>query len=575
MGIPQFFGKFLKNKDGKWKGLLTKRVYTKIKSLCIDLNGIIHETAGEIYHYNFGSKDRNEAKRQELLKEFPSADPSTALPDLFAMRKINSTILMREHFALIDKKVKDLVWALKPEMLILAVDGLAPMAKIVQQRQRRYKAVGNNAFDSNCITPGTVYMKYLDDFLISRKYNVDKLYYTGPYTPGEGEHKIMDYFRKNPDDSKGTHIIYGLDADLIILCMLSGLEKSYVMRNPAELVSINVIKTGLMNDYKITPVDFALLTCFIGNDFIPRNPYFNNVEDSLNVVLKYYTKSLVHNGKIDFVELQKLLQSALPDLKVLFDTAPEYDYPDPLYKNKNFEKEWYYRATFPNIKDTRVISTLNLPRYSLSTESAKMIVWYFNMFDWVIKYYTGQVYSTNKFYPYFYTPLLSSIVKKDFTHNFIYDLDDTKFNIIDQLICVLPPRSKNLIPISVPKELNFCFPSKFDTLLLAKMKDQEHESIAILPFPRIDLIKAVTANAKSESKEPIIKTFNYFNAKKLATTVRFENIVNYQRKYIDIQSIKAVDIAFEPESEIKPFVPVNTPLTDEVFKLIKFSFVNV
>eukprot|EP00388_Colpodella_angusta_P000325 GDKJ01001222.1.p1 GENE.GDKJ01001222.1~~GDKJ01001222.1.p1 ORF type:complete len:1914 (+),score=527.19 GDKJ01001222.1:300-5744(+) len=89
-------------------------------------------------------------------------------------------------------------------------------------------------FDTNCITPGTEFMYRLGehmDFFIKKKMHEDPLWkdlkviLSGPSTPGEGEHKIMEYIRAaktQPDyEPNLRHCIYGLDADLIMLSLAS------------------------------------------------------------------------------------------------------------------------------------------------------------------------------------------------------------------------------------------------------------------------------------------------------------------------------------------------------------------
>ena len=107
-------------------------------------------------------------------------------------------------------------------VLFLAVDGVAPRAKMNQQRSRRFRSAKESEeaekkarqkgeelpkekkFDSNVITPGTGFMCRLDAqlrYFINDKVSRDdawrgiQVYLSGHETPGEGEHKIMEYIR--------------------------------------------------------------------------------------------------------------------------------------------------------------------------------------------------------------------------------------------------------------------------------------------------------------------------------------------------------------------------------------------
>jgi 5'-3' exoribonuclease 1 len=155
--------------------------------------------------------------------------------------------MMTAMFAYIDRIVAHIVRPKK--VLYLAIDGVAPRAKLNQQRSRRFGSAKETAdlakeaadrgeavdagslFDRNCITPGTAFMGRIAEKLkqfISAKMASDptwarlEVVYSGADVPGEGEHKIMQFIRsrRDLDSAEPTrHCMYGNDADLIMLAL--------------------------------------------------------------------------------------------------------------------------------------------------------------------------------------------------------------------------------------------------------------------------------------------------------------------------------------------------------------------
>ncbi len=143
----------------------------------------------------------------------------------------------------------------------MAIDGVAPRAKLNQQRSRRFRSAKDleeatknmpkqqnqsgkkdddgsrnsaGVFDSNCITPGTQFMVKVSEtvkYFIRKKIKEDPLWrnlsviFSGPEVPGEGEHNIMQHIRdmrNQPGYQPNTRqCMYGQDADLIMLALVS------------------------------------------------------------------------------------------------------------------------------------------------------------------------------------------------------------------------------------------------------------------------------------------------------------------------------------------------------------------
>jgi len=228
-------------------------------------------------------------------------------------------------FVIIEMQLELLADLMNPlALLFIGIDGVAPRAKMNQQRSRRFQTARDaelrkntvegvcvdGAFDRNAITPGTDFMLRLATRLRAwAESNASKprwrgiaIVVSGDLTPGEGEHKIMDIIRAHPDRS---HCLFSNDADLVFLGLVSEANHVYLFRakpnvrgssdveatadgiagdipraveqarKDFELVSIRAIRDWLTRefpDYDVRRVgrDFVALCCLAGNDFLPH-----------------------------------------------------------------------------------------------------------------------------------------------------------------------------------------------------------------------------------------------------------------------------------------------------------------
>ena len=191
------------------------------------------------------------------------------------------------------------------DLIYIAVDGVAPKGKMKQQQMRRFKSsYENKLWDTNAISPGTHFMRKLNQKLNKLSFQKIKLIINNSDTRGEGEHKILQYIKKN--NLNHRIIIYGLDADLIMLSLVSQINNIYLLRERTEYniedtendyiyLSIEKLKRSIIQDSNIiihNENDFIndyIFICFLlGNDFINHLPSLSLRYNGYNILLETY-----------------------------------------------------------------------------------------------------------------------------------------------------------------------------------------------------------------------------------------------------------------------------------------------
>lgn len=242
MGVPGFFA-WLSRKYGKFGNIITDRTGNeKPKWLYLDYNCLIHPQCFEVLGYF-----ENENNIEKLEK-------------LMITRILNYTEFLFE-------------WVNAEENYI-AIDGVAPLAKMSQQRERRYRSIwdnklktavkkahnleNNERWSNVVISPGTQFMEKLHNeikkWMKKMAKQKIKITYSSYHTPGEGEHKIMDHIRKKIKQ-QDTIVIYGLDADLIFLALASNHRKLWLLREADQFNKGNkmskLVETDFMKDVQV------------------------------------------------------------------------------------------------------------------------------------------------------------------------------------------------------------------------------------------------------------------------------------------------------------------------------------
>ncbi len=452
MGIPSYFSHIIK----QHRKIIKKHTSESIDNLYLDSNSIIYDAVHAISYS--GNIDEYESD---------------------VLNTVCSTIT-------------SYVKHLSPRRIIIAFDGVAPVAKLKQQRERRYKTSlmkniptnnndtsGNTSWDTTAITPGTPFMNKLNirmkvfcDTLPKLLKNVDEVIYSSWSEPGEGEHKIFDYIRNNDHMHEITYI-YGLDADLIMLCLchLHQCPNIFLYRETPEFIKsidqtlepnetyvldinglshqiVDMLCTGVVVDKGVISdnndnndnsmvrnkmIDYIFLCFFLGNDFLPHFPALNIRDDGIYILLDTYkavlpnNETIVNSGKINWKSVKKILTIIAAREEELFIKD---------YKTRNkLEKIMKYRqAGCDSSIDEQLLHTPVIHRNVEHYINPECEGWesryydkclhvrkepirtkqichnYLEGLEWTLAYYTDECKSWEWKYNYCYPPLIKDLI---------------------------------------------------------------------------------------------------------------------------------------------------------------------
>jgi 5'-3' exoribonuclease 1 len=489
MGIPSYFSYIVKNHPNIIKKYIKDSLL--VNNLYLDCNSIIYDV---FYKMDF---------------EQHTGAISTSI--------INQVI----------SKIEEYISIIQPSSTaIIAFDGVAPVAKLDQQKSRRYKSWYQNQISQNifkketndpwntaAITPGTKFMSELNQTItkyfntnICNKLNVANIIVSGSNHIGEGEHKLFQYIRSHPEKhSVETTVIYGLDADLIMLSInhLPICPNIYLFRETPHFIQsidsslepnsnyyldipefTNALTLYMNNGEPLTTeqqknkvYDYIFLCFFLGNDFLPHFPAINIRTGGVDKMLNAYKATIGHteynltDGKtIYWGHVRKVVQELAnleeeyfikehrtrnnKEKQLVPCSTPEEKFRKfeltPVY---NRETEHYINPLKPHWQ-TRYYKGLFGIKYNQDKElKQNASINYLEGLEWTMKYYTTGCPNWRWYYKYHYPPLLQDLIRHIpvFNNEFVPYQPPNPVSEIVQLCYVLPRASLNLLPN------NLCF----------------------------------------------------------------------------------------------------------------------
>jgi hypothetical protein len=399
-------------------------------------------------------------------------DCNSIIYDLFHALGSKDVVVDEAHLIqqIIAKIVHYVKYIRPSKTLMIAFDGVAPLAKMDQQRTRRHKtqwlqsaATASEGGWSTCnITPGTAFMQQLSiqvdaafDAKFAETHGIAQVIVSAAMECGEGEHKLFQHIRRNMVAGQDTTAaVYGLDSDLIMLSLFhcDRFNKIFVFRetpefvksqipispeDPCHFLDIGHLCSAILSEMKKTQMqyiyDYVFLCFFLGNDFLPHFPSLNLRTHGLQVLLHTYRKvfsssqSIIAKDKtIQWKQVHRFIQALAMQEHELW--MQEYE-----TRAKWANRKWstatdqdrdnvlqnvpvIYRAEELYIAPDQAGWQQRYYKALLDHEEPdKVCQNYLDGLAWVFQYYTDDCRNWRWRYQYHYPPLLQDLVKAAFS----------------------------------------------------------------------------------------------------------------------------------------------------------------
>lgn len=398
MGIPSYFSYIIKN----YSNIIRKfEECERFDYLLMDCNSIIYDCYYEI---------------EEMYKKqkFDISNIETIL--------INNVI----------KKMLEYIKFISPlKKTYITFDGVVPLAKMEQQRQRRHKSSLNakmnkeeKLWNTSTITPGTEFMKKLSNE-INNKLKGENIITSLVDEKGEGEQKIFQYIRENCFNE--NILVYGMDADLIMLSILHNknnnirvFRESTTNKNETLFMDIKMLVKSIENEIgENREKDYVFMCFLLGNDFLPHIISLNLRTHGLKTILDAYKKvfgkgndTLIEDvNRINWDNVNKFISELAKNEKQ--NMINEHKLRDKFdsRKYKTYE-ELIENIPIINRENEKYISPEEVgweSRYNKVLESDAEE--YIKGLEWILKYYTTGKSDWLWVYKSKYAPLLCDLKK--------------------------------------------------------------------------------------------------------------------------------------------------------------------
>ena len=448
MGIPHYFYIITKN----YPGVIHTSKPTSCNHYFLDFNGLIHHST------------------HDIIQNYKDSSIELDI-ELFETEILNNCW----------NYLNECISKCNPSSMVhLCIDGVAPIAKMNQQRKRRFLSVfqykeknQKPLWDTNAISPGTQFMAKLKAFISSkiRDTHSKYLYFlSGADDPGEGEHKIM---ARISSLNINEHVyIYGLDADLIMLSLLSHHPHIYLMREPQHsnsqihkdntndgfiYLDIHALRIALLQELYMTynwPLDdecrqnpystsaknsietYIVLCFLLGNDFLPHISSLHLKKHGHDRILKaaaqawnIYNSPCVENNRIHTAFLLHVIQILQNDENsLILQMNEEYFKKQPFASEEAATDPTFCYPIQPKNKDKLCNLIRELPSNTVQLywrsiyykelfysklNNSKIIVdsarSYIEGIYWTYAYYKRLPKNSQWYYPYGYPPTLYDI----------------------------------------------------------------------------------------------------------------------------------------------------------------------